>query len=96
MLFARIPVASAYFVPTLPVYIAVAFLAGAAAPIKFSKLWPDLAARYSGRAVPGSLILLVLLGIVHLGSVVDEVGALQRPQVTPAASSRAGREVPIK
>ena len=69
-------------VAPLPVFMVIACLAGATAPIKLGKMRPDLAANWSGRAVPGALAVLILFGIGHLRSVIHETRVSQRLQGT--------------
>lgn len=78
ILFSRNPTSPWYFVPAWPVFIAIACLAGATAPIKLGKLRPDLAVKWSSRAVPGALTVLILIGIAHLRSITFELSASQR------------------
>jgi hypothetical protein len=95
MLFSRITVYPWYFAPPWPIFIAIACLAAATAPIKLGKMRPDLAAAWSARAVPGALALLILMGVVNLRGIIVEIGAVQKPQQsTPAtlnSTTRASR-----
>lgn len=78
MLFSRVPAFPWYFLPPWPVFIAAACIAAATAPIKLGKMQPELAAKWSGRAVPAALAVLILLGIAHLSTVVREVSVSQQ------------------
>jgi hypothetical protein len=76
------------YVPAWPVFVAIASLAGATAPIKFGKMMPDIASAWSERAVPGALAVVVLIGIVHVRSTVFEIEAFSLiPGPARAASS---------
>jgi Gpi18-like mannosyltransferase len=87
---ARWPVGMSYYAPVWPVYLAVATLAAATAPIKFAKMRPDLAASWAGRAVPAALAALLFIGITQINIIILDVATLQAVEATRSQYQRLG------